>query len=83
MTRQFALRLALIAVFMAAVAVFFLLDLDRYFSLATLQAQRDNLLAFTEQNQFLVLALFMGVYILMAALSVPGAAVLTLTGGAL
>jgi pyruvate/2-oxoglutarate dehydrogenase complex dihydrolipoamide dehydrogenase (E3) component/uncharacterized membrane protein YdjX (TVP38/TMEM64 family) len=83
MNRQLALRLALIAIFLAAVAAFFWLDIDRYFSLATLQAQRDSLLTFTEQNRFLVIALFMGLYILMAALSVPGAAVLTIAGGAL
>ncbi len=83
MTKQLALRLLLIAVFLAAVAAFFAFDLNQYFNLETLRIQRDSLLRFAEQNLVLVLSVYMLVYILMAALSVPGAAVLTIAGGAL
>ena len=41
------------------------------------------MLAFTESNLLIMIAGYMLVYIVMAALSVPGAAVLTLAGGAL
>lgn len=77
------LRLAIIAVFAVAIAAFFVFDLTQYLSLEALREQRDALLAFTEQNLMLVVAVYMAVYIVMAALSVPGAAVLTLAGGAL
>ncbi|MFW5815565.1 MAG: FAD-dependent oxidoreductase [Wenzhouxiangella sp.] len=83
MTKQLALRLLVIAVFLAALAAFFALDLGQYFNLETLRVQRDRLLGFTEQNLALVLSGFMLIYILMAALSLPGAAVLTIAGGAL
>jgi len=77
------LRLAIVAVFAVAIAAFFVFDLTQYLSLEALREQRDALLAFTEQNLMLVVAVYMAVYIVMAALSVPGAAVLTLAGGAL
>ncbi|MEE4639444.1 MAG: FAD-dependent oxidoreductase [Wenzhouxiangella sp.] len=83
MTTKLALRLLLIAAFFAAIAAFFALDLGQFFSLETLRVQRDSLMEFTEQNLLLVLSAFMLVYITMAALSVPGAAVLTIAGGAL
>ncbi len=59
------------------------LDLGQYVSLDELRAHRDQLLTFTEQHFWGMLAAYMGVYILMAALSLPGAAILTLAGGAL
>lgn len=83
MTSRQLLRVAIAALFATAIAAFFLLDLQQYFHLEVLREQRDNLLAFTEANLALMLAAYMGLYILMAALSVPGAAVMTLAGGAL
>ncbi len=77
------LRIVIAALFAIAIAAFFLFELQQYFRLDVLREQRDTLLAFTEANLALMIAAYMGVYILMAALSVPGAAVLTLAGGAL
>lgn len=77
------LRVAVAAVFVAAIAAFLAFDLQQYFRLEVLREQRDTLLAFTETHLGLMIAAYMGVYIVMAALSVPGAAVLTLAGGAL
>ena len=62
---------------------YFWLDLGQYISLGELRARRDQLLTFTEQHFWGMLAAYMAVYILMAALSLPGAAILTLAGGAL
>ncbi len=83
MKTQHVLRVTVAALFVTAIAAFFLLDLQQYFRLEVLREQRDSLLAFTEANFVLMIAAYMGVYILMAALSVPGAAVMTLAGGAL
>ncbi len=83
MTSRQLLRVVIAALFVIAIAAFFLLDLQDYFRLEVLREQRDALLAFTEANLALMIAAYMGVYILMAALSVPGAAVMTLAGGAL
>ncbi|NBB92194.1 MAG: FAD-dependent oxidoreductase [Gammaproteobacteria bacterium] len=83
MTSKLALRLAVAAVFVLALVAFFMLDLQQYLNLATLREQRDALLSWTSEHLLLALGVYVGVYIVMAALSVPGAAVLTLAGGAL
>ena len=63
--------------------LFFLFDLNQYFSLANL---KNELAAFKEyygQHKVLTMLIYMVAYILMAALSLPGAVILTLAGGAL
>ncbi len=77
------LRLAVATAFIAALVAFFAFDLHAYLNLDTLRDQRDALLDWTRENLALALAVYVLVYIVMAALSVPGAAVLTLAGGAL
>ena len=83
MSSRLVLRLTVAAAFVLALAAFFVFDLQQYLNLATLREQRDALLAWTQEHLLLALAVYMGIYIVMAALSVPGAAVLTLAGGAL
>ncbi|MDZ7790494.1 MAG: FAD-dependent oxidoreductase [Xanthomonadales bacterium] len=83
MSSRMLLRLAVATAFIAALAAFFAFDLHVYLNLDTLREQRDSLLAWTRDNLALALAVYVVVYIVMAALSVPGAAVLTLAGGAL
>ncbi|MFU8831951.1 MAG: FAD-dependent oxidoreductase [Wenzhouxiangella sp.] len=77
------IRLAIVAAFVALLAAFFIFDVGRYLSLEELLRHRDQLLAFTEDNLLLMIGIYLAVYIVMAALSVPGAAILTLAGGAL
>ncbi len=83
MNKQTLARMALLSLVAAAIVAFFALDLARFLNLATLQTQRDSLAAFTAENRSLVIGLFTGTYILMAALSIPGAAILTLAAGAI
>jgi uncharacterized membrane protein YdjX (TVP38/TMEM64 family) len=81
--RRLWLRLGLLLAAAAAVAVFFLLGLDRYLSLAYLKQTRAEFHALYEQHALLLMGGFFGVYVLVTALSLPGAAVMTLAGGAL
>ena len=67
--------------FTAAIGAFFYFDLKHYLSLETLKANRDALLNFTAMHYTTAAALFIGAYCLVVALSVPGAAILTLAGG--
>ncbi|NBD96417.1 MAG: FAD-dependent oxidoreductase [Gammaproteobacteria bacterium] len=83
MSSRLLLRLTVAAIFVAALVAFFAFDLQAYLDLATLRDQRDALLSWTQDHLLLALGIYMAVYIVMAALSVPGAAVLTLAGGAL
>lgn len=66
-----------------AVAAFFVFDLDRYLSLGFLKSSRQSFLAYYQAHPFETLALYFLLYVAVAALSIPGAAVMTLAGGAL
>jgi len=83
MTRTLAARLFVVLLFLAGIAAFFAFDLGQYLDLESLRNHRDRLLGFVQSNFATSLLIYMLVYIAMAALSVPGAAVLTLAGGAL
>lgn len=75
-------RLILLIIIVVALAAFIGFDLQRYFSLEMLQAQRSTLIAYRDAQPLLAsLAFFFG-YVAVTALSLPGAAVLTLAGGA-
>ncbi|MBU3738523.1 MAG: pyridine nucleotide-disulfide oxidoreductase [Rhodoferax sp.] len=67
----------------AALLAFAALDLDRYLSLEYLRSRQADLAALLEQSPWTVRAGYFGLYLAVASLSLPGAAVLTLAGGAL
>ncbi|MEH6490958.1 FAD-dependent oxidoreductase [Halopseudomonas sp.] len=67
----------------ALIAAFFLFDLNQYFSLDAIKAQQQNLNAQVVANPLLAGGLFFIVYVAVTALSLPGAALMTLAGGAL
>jgi pyruvate/2-oxoglutarate dehydrogenase complex dihydrolipoamide dehydrogenase (E3) component/uncharacterized membrane protein YdjX (TVP38/TMEM64 family) len=79
-----SLRKLLFAALIAAVlAGWFVFDLGRYFEL---QAVKDSQLAietYRDRHPLLALALYFGLYVVVTALSLPGAALLTLIGGAI
>ena len=71
-----------IAFFLATgIGAFFYFDLGQYLSLESLKANRDSLLTYTEANYTTAVALFIGVYVIQTAFSLPGGAILTLAGG--
>lgn len=74
-------KLLLAALFLAAVGAFFLWDLTSYLSLEALKANRDRLLTFTQEHYLPAVSLFILIYIVQTALSLPGATILTLAGG--
>ncbi|MCL6250779.1 FAD-dependent oxidoreductase [Altererythrobacter sp. KTW20L] len=76
-------RIILATLLALALAAWFIFDLGQYLTLDTLKAQRDAMLGFYGANPALVLALFFLVYVLLTALSVPGAAIMTLAAGAI
>lgn len=74
------LPLAAIAVAMAAAYGF---GLHRYLSLQSLAENRAVLRGFTADNLALSLLIYMLIYVVAVALSIPGAVILTITGGLL
>ena len=72
------LPLALVGVALVAAI---LMGAPKYLSLETLREQRALLLAFVEAHPIQSIALYVAVYTLVVALSLPGALAMTLTGG--
>ncbi|MEQ8335046.1 TVP38/TMEM64 family protein [Nisaea sp.] len=64
-----------------AMALFFGLGLDRYVSLELLRENRDVLTGLVADHYLLAMLAFIVLYAVVTGLSVPGAAVLTLSGG--
>jgi len=76
-------RLLIITLFAVAIAAFFLFDLGQYLTLDALKAQQAAIAEGYAANPWLVIALFFLVYIAVTALSLPGAAIMTLAAGAI
>ncbi len=64
------------------ISLFFFFDLDLYFGLSQLKQRLDAFKGYYAENMAVTMAVYMAVYVLMTALSLPGAAVLTMVGGA-
>ena len=76
-------KIALLGVIVAAIFSFFYFDLNSYL---TLQGMKDSLDTFQSQiaqNPVLSIGVFFAIYVAVTALSLPGAAILTLAAGAL
>ncbi|MBR2513946.1 MAG: FAD-dependent oxidoreductase [Halomonas sp.] len=80
MNRQ---RLLIITLLLLAVLGFYLSGAHTFFTLETLQAYRSDFQAAFQQSPWQVAGIFFAVYVVMTALSLPGATLLTLLGGAL
>lgn len=76
-------RAILAIVLVLGLAAWFLLDLGQYLTLDALKAQQAAFADFYAADPLLVVAAFFAVYVVLTALSVPGAAILTLAAGAL
>jgi pyruvate/2-oxoglutarate dehydrogenase complex dihydrolipoamide dehydrogenase (E3) component/uncharacterized membrane protein YdjX (TVP38/TMEM64 family) len=76
-------RLILLAIVATLVGLFFAFDLDSYFTIASLNARRDQLLALRAAAPWAFAGSFVAIYVATAALALPGATILTLAAGAL
>jgi len=76
-------RLLLAAVILTLVSAFFWLDLGQYLDMETLKARQDDIDAYYHAHPVRTIAVYFVAYVLMAALSLPGAVWITLAGGAI
>ncbi len=76
-------QIFIILVIAGCLGAFFYLDLGQYLSLKYIKEQQANFSEFYKENTLLAIGAYMAVYIVSTALSLPGAALLTLLGGAL
>ena len=74
-------KIVILAILGLGLGAFFYFDVGRYVSLEALQANRDDLLAYTNANFTAAVFLYVAVYILQTAFSLPGGALMTLAGG--
>jgi uncharacterized membrane protein YdjX (TVP38/TMEM64 family) len=75
-------KVVLLVIFLSLIALFFVLDLQQIFNLEYFQAQRDVILAYKTEDFWLSSLIYFLLYIIVAALSLPAAAILTIAGGA-
>ena len=75
-------KIALLLSLAIAVGLFFAFDLGQYLNLHTLKAQRQNIESFRAANPGMATLGYFVIYVLVTALSLPGATLLTLAGGA-
>jgi pyruvate/2-oxoglutarate dehydrogenase complex dihydrolipoamide dehydrogenase (E3) component/uncharacterized membrane protein YdjX (TVP38/TMEM64 family) len=76
-------RYLLFLVIALAVTAFFFFGLDDYLSLELFQSRKAQIDAYVEDYPWRVAAVYFLVYVAVTALSLPGALVMTLVGGAL
>jgi len=73
----------LFALIAAAVAAFFAFDLHRYFTLDFFKAQQAAIDTYYRAHPIQTAAIYFAIYVVVTGLSLPGAAVMTLAGGAI
>lgn len=77
-----ASRWALLAAIIVSIALFFMLDLQQYLTLDALKARQASIEAYRSDHPLLAAVIYTLIYIGVTGLSLPGATLLTLAGGA-
>ncbi len=76
-------KIGLIVVLLALLAAFFVLDLGRYLSLDYIKSSQSAFESIYAEKPLIVAGTYFAIYVAVTALSVPGAAIMTLAGGAI
>jgi uncharacterized membrane protein YdjX (TVP38/TMEM64 family) len=76
-------RIMILVLITGAIAVFYFLDLQQFLTLSSLKENRQSLLLAYQSHTAAFTLGFILIYIVQTALSLPGAAILTLAGGAI
>ncbi|MEX0741732.1 MAG: VTT domain-containing protein, partial [Phycisphaeraceae bacterium] len=76
-------KILLVALFAGAIVAFFALDLGQHLTLDGFRAQQDTIETFHRENTALTVGIYFVTYVLVTALSLPGATIMTLVGGAI
>ncbi len=76
-------KILLLVVLIVIVMLFFSFDLGQYLTLGYIKSQQQIIHDYYQQNSLLTVLLFFILYVLITAISLPGAAVMTLAAGAI
>ena len=79
--KAFWQRLLPLGLIIIAIAVVYLTGTHEYLSFEALAENREELAEFVSENKILAVTIYMALYAIAVALSLPGGAVLTITGG--
>ena len=80
--KTYVSRWMVVAAIIGSVVLFFVLDLNRFLSLEYIKSQQEMLMAYYLEKTAAASGIYRVIYIFVTALSLPGAAVMTLAGGA-
>ena len=83
MNKKIFNKIIIIAIVIAVIVAFKLLHLGDYFTLAYIKESQRKFEILYGEHRLTVIAVYMFIYILVTSLSLPGAVVMTLAGGAL
>ena len=76
-------KIVLLLLAVVAVMLFYSFDLQRFFTLTALKANRQTLLAYYADHRWSTVLGFILIYIVQTVLSLPGAAIMSLAAGAI
>lgn len=76
-------KLLIALLVLAAVSCYFYFDLGRFLDLVYIQSQLGQIQEFKDENFVYAATLYFAIYVAVTALSIPGAALITLVGGAI
>ncbi|MBL4584528.1 MAG: FAD-dependent oxidoreductase [Pseudomonadales bacterium] len=76
-------KIILVAALIGVIAGFFIFDLHQLLTLDGIKGSLGQIQDWRAQTPVLAAAIYFGVYVIITALSLPGAAIMTLVGGAL
>ena len=83
MKNKKSLKLILVIFLMGLIGLVFFFDLQQFLTLSYLKSRQQLLVDYYHSNTLFTILLFFVIYVITTALSIPGAAVLTLFAGAL
>lgn len=76
-------KIIIIALILVLIVLFFVFDLGQYLNLDYLKSQKEAIQNYNQAQPIKTMLIYFFAYICMAALSLPGAVILTLAGGAI
>ncbi|MBF0194806.1 MAG: FAD-dependent oxidoreductase [Magnetococcales bacterium] len=76
-------KIALFLIIGLLISAFFWFDIGSYFTLAFFKSQQDAIAIFYTNNPTQTMLIYFTIYVIVTGLSLPGAAIMTLAGGAI
>ena len=83
MKKQYIPKIILLVIISLLIAAFFIFDAGQYLTLDYLKSQHQSFIDYYKHNQSKTIAIYFIIYVTVTALSLPGAVIMTLAGGAI